>query len=51
MEVILTDELLDQIGEEYQKEDELFKSEINFFTYLDAKICNINCDINRHAEY
>jgi hypothetical protein len=51
MEVMLTDELLEYIAKEYESESEYFKFEVNFDTYLDTRLFNLNCDINRNAEF
>lgn len=51
MEAILTDELLNHFANEYEKENDFLKSQIDFDTYLDTKLFNLNCDINKNAEF
>lgn len=51
MEVVLTDELLNKIADQYQGETNEIKEIVDFDTYLDTKIFNINCKLNRNVEF
>lgn len=51
MEVVLTEELLNTIADQYQRETNDIKKMIDFDTYLDTKMFNMNCKLNKNAEF